>query len=131
MIAPRTPLILIAAFAVDGRVFRAFDHLIAAGVGEILFAPVVIAEGDLCGVIDYCPVPWEEAWAVVDTPLDEARPLCDKDMTKWPRLSRLHATGWSFDEISIGNSAGPNKSIERVSHNTGLRFARIKAWREG
>jgi hypothetical protein len=131
MITPRTPLILIASFAVDGRVFRAFDHLIAAGVGEILLAPMVVADGDLRGVIDYCPVPWEEAWTVLDTPLDEATPLDDVTLLRnWPRLARLHRSGWQFDQISIGNSSGPTKSIDRVAHASGLRFVRIRSLKE-
>lgn len=126
----RIPLFLIAAFSPSGQVFRAFDHLIAAGAGEILFAPMVIADGDLRGVIDHCPVPWEEAWAVLDTPLEEAVSLNDEAMARdWRRLSRLAPTGWSIDAIDIGNSAGPTKAIERVTHVCGLRYARVKAWR--
>jgi len=132
MITPRTPLFLVAAFSPEGRVFRAFDHLIAAGIGEMLLCPVHLAEGDLRGVIDYCPVPWEEAWAVLDTPLDGAAAIdCETMSSQWPRLARLHRSGWLADSIGLGNSVAQTKSIDRITHASGLRFVRIHAVRHG
>jgi len=132
MITPRTPLAMVAAFSLDGRVFRAFNHLIAAGVGELMFCPVHLADGDLRGVIDYCPVPWEEAWTVLDTPLDDSVPVdFASTANHWPRLAALHDTGWEYDQIAIGNSISVQKTIERMTHASGLRFVRIGSANHG
>jgi len=132
MIAPRTPLSMIAIFSLDGRIFRAFDHLIAAGLGEALFVPQHLADGDLRGVVDYCPIPWEEAWMVLDTPLADGLPV-DFASTRnhWPRLAKLHETGWQFDQIGVGNSDRQQKSIDRMTHISGLRFVRIRSANHG
>lgn len=124
---PRTPLSVIAAFSLDGRVFRAFDHLIAAGVGELLFVPVHLAEGDLRGVVDGCPVPWGEVWAVLDTPLSKGASLDGEALEwNWPRLYQICNRGWQIDQIGLGNSRGERKSLDRLTHVSGLRFVQIR-----
>lgn len=124
---PQIPIPTIATFSRVNLVFRAFDHLIAPGIGEVLFVPVSLAEGDLCSVRDGCPMPWEEAWASLDTPVDAALPVHSETLqADWPKLAALFSFGWKIDSIGIGNSAGEQKSIQRLSHVCGLRFVRIK-----
>lgn len=124
----RISLSVIAAFSLDGRVFRAFDHLIAAGVGELLLVPVGLAEGDLRGVVDGCPVPWEEAWTTLDAPLKQSVALDSELMQwRWARLLKVCRNGWQLDQIGLGNSAGAQKSLDRMTHLSGVRFVQIRS----
>lgn len=62
------PVNAVVKFAADGRVWRAFDHLLAAGPGRLALFPVGLCDGDLTRVVDGCPVPWPEVWAAIDAP---------------------------------------------------------------
>lgn len=55
-------------FAADGLVYRAFNHLIAARMGALLLVPFHRVQGSFEAVVDGCPVPWEEVYAVLDYP---------------------------------------------------------------
>lgn len=126
MIVPSIPVSVIAAFSLDGHVFRAFDHLVAAGVGELLFVPQALAQGDLRGVVDRCPVPWDEVWAVLDTPLEASAAIDTEAMAwNWPRLYQMCRGGWQLDRIGLGGSAGERKALDRLTHVSGVRFAQI------
>lgn len=127
MIYPCISLSLIASFSRVDAIWRAFDHLIAPGVDGLLFVPVHLADGDLRQVVDGCPVLWEEAWATLDTPLDAPESIAPQVITeKWPRLASLFPRGWLLDSIGLGNSGGELKSIERLSHPSGVRYVQVK-----
>lgn len=116
------PLAAIAAFSRDARVFRAFDHLLAADFGQVLCVPVRAVAGDLTGVVDGCPVPWEEVCAVLDTPPNSPVPLPGQALElEFPELGRITADLWRSDRIGIGPA--PARSILRLTHDSGLRFA--------
>jgi len=57
---------ILRGFSADGRLYRAFDHLIAARHGSLLMVPLIVLQGRFDGVVDGCPVPWEEVCAVLD-----------------------------------------------------------------
>lgn len=118
------PVALAAAFSFDRRVYRAFGHLLAAGDGTLLIVPMAIANGDLRGVVDHCPVPWPEAWAVMDTEVERSIPMSPEVMrTEHPALAEWSDTGWGLDFITLGNS--PRPKIPRLCHESGVRFAQV------
>lgn len=133
MIYPSIPLSLIASFSRVNAIWRAFDHLIAPGVDGLLFVPVHLADGDLRQVVDGCPVLWEEAWATLDTPVESRSPTVAPETlaARWPALRTLFPHGWRLDSIGLGNSGGELKSIERLSHPSGVRFVQVKSKSKG
>lgn len=132
MIYPCISLALIASFSRVDAVWRAFDHLIAPGVDGLLFVPVHLADGDLRQVVDGCPVLWEEAWATLDTPVEDPENIAADDLaTRWPKLASMFPRGWRLDSIGLGNSAGEYKSIERLSHPSGVRYVQVKSKSKG
>lgn len=62
------PIERLRLFSVDGNVYRAFDHLIAARMGMLLLVPQHLAVGSRDAVMDGCPVPHEEIFAVLEYP---------------------------------------------------------------
>lgn len=74
MTAPFFPIERLRLFAVDGAVYRAFHHLIAARMGTLLLVPMHLVTGPWHQpsgkpvVVDGCPVPWEEVHAVLEYP---------------------------------------------------------------
>jgi len=132
MIFPLIPLSLIASFSRVDVAFRAFDHLIAPGVDGLLFVPIHLVDGDLRQVVDGCPVVWEEAWATIDSPVEEAQDVAATQLAHaWPRLASLFRDNWRVDTIGLGNSRGEQKSIERLSHPSGVRYVRVKSINKG
>lgn len=119
------PLPLLAAVSGDGRVWRAFDHLIAAGAGRLLCVPLHLARGELTGVVDGCPVPWEEALVVIDAPF-AAHPLAPACPADPPLLQALRLAvpwGWGQDWIRFGRGTSP---VRRIGHESGLRYAVVE-----
>lgn len=118
------PVSAIAAFSANGRVHRAFNHLIAAAPGTLLCVPLVLAAGDLRGVVDGCPVPWEEVWAVLDQP--PAGPIAvtqDLIAHSWPPLAAVLPPGWELDFVPLGRA--PRPVCSRLTHPCGVRFAQV------
>ncbi len=120
----------------SGRVFRAYDHLIVAGIGWLIVVPIARVEGSLQHVIDLCPVPYADVLAVVD-PHEGAPLMCLPaklamllaQLSKWWAASRLDgddevlpAEGWSLDAIGLSaQTVRPN--VARAVHASGLRLA--------
>lgn len=124
MSATEMHILTIGSFASGGRVCRAFGHLLAASDGALLCVPMVVAAGDLRAVLDGCPVPWEEAWAVLDLPTSGAQALAPAEVARrWPRLAAWRAEGWVLDRVPPfleGRRVG-----WRLSHPSGVRFAKV------
>lgn len=115
----RLPLETLLPFTQDGRVFRAFDHLILARVGALLLVPVWRVAGDLRRVIDGCPVPWEEVCDVLDAPALSVV-ACDPA----DALVRLSPTGWQREFFHLARR--DNRRVKRLVHPAmGLRFAEV------
>lgn len=113
----------IAQFAGDGRVWRAFDHLLAAGPGRLLLVPVGLADGSLSAVTDGCPVPWPEVWAVLDAPLREEAPaLAPERLAALAPLAAAHLTpyGWVRDVVP---AAAAVPTLTRLISPDGVRLA--------
>ncbi len=91
----------VARFASNHKVWRAFDHLLAAGAGSLLLVPVGLAEGDLTTVVDGCPVPWPEVWAVLDAPAVRSEPLCEQALYRCAPLAAVSFApfGWVRDVV--------------------------------
>lgn len=114
----------IAGFSADGRVFRAFGHLLGVSAGALLLVPLGRTTGDLRQVTDGCPIPWEEAWAVLDAPAASCCQIPAEEMcTAWPKLALLSPYGWVVDAIPL--AADPRPLCERMTHVSGVRFARV------
>ncbi|MFT3964091.1 hypothetical protein [Propionivibrio sp.] len=129
---PLIPLEIVAPLSRGRIVYRAFDHLIAPFAGGLLFIPVAQVLCNLNEVIDRCPLPWDEIWAVLDTPVEDAREILEEGLhARWPQLAALFPRDWSLDFIGLGNSQGQRKTIERLSHPSGVRYVRVETKNQG
>ncbi len=108
----------------EGRLlYRAFGHLLVAGDGWLLAAPLAAVTGRLNDLIDGCPVPFDEALAVIEhqpaslLPYDPAAQLFS-DLVNG--LVRLYPDGWAFEPMALcaGGSA-----VGLLSHPSGTRLA--------
>ncbi len=114
----RIPLETLLPFSHDGRAFRSFDHLIFARVGCLLLVPVWMGAGDLRRVVDGCPVPWEEAFDVLDAP---ALGVTMGDQVCVPKpLLALAAEGWQQQVFRLARRV---ETTRRFVHSSGIRFA--------
>lgn len=113
-------------FSADGKLYRAYDHLIAATHGMLLMAPLIVVQGRFTDVVDGCPVPWEEVFAVIDA---ESMPFI-MDLALMPQinfeLDRLNPLGlnrsqWVFD--FIGTYDDTRRNVLRFKHASGVRCA--------
>ena len=112
----------VSRFAGDGRVWRAFDHLLAAGPGRLLLVPVGLADGDMTGVVDGCPVPWPEVWALLDAPPAAPAPVPERALARmWPDLAlQLTPFGWERDVVPAGATV---PTMTRLVGPDGVRAA--------
>lgn len=112
----------VARFSIDGRVWRAFDHLLATGPGRLLLVPVGLADGDLTGVTDGCPVPWPEVWAVLDAPTTQAQPVTPEALAKMVPLvaAWLAPFGWARDVVPARATV---PTMTRLTAPDGVRLA--------
>ena len=113
-------------FSGNGTVYRAYDHLIAATHGMLLLAPIIVVQGRFDGVVDGCPVPWEEVFSVIEA---ESLPFMP-DLAHMPdvnhELDRLNPLGldrgqWEFDFIGIHDET--RRNVLRFKHISGVRYA--------
>lgn len=116
------PLSLLAAFSADGRVYRAFDHYIAAGAGRLLLVPAALAYGDRAAVVAGCPVPVEDMSVLLDAPQELPAQLKDRD----PLLRFLRSfaeSGWRYDYVPM--MPGQRRRVLRVMNDNGIRYAEV------
>lgn len=111
-------------FSSNAMLYRAFDHLIAASDGAVLAVPLILVQGRFDGVVDGCPVPWEEIHATLDP---ESVPFM-MELVHMPaidaevkRLAPLGLDGWEFDFIGIHDNT--RRNVLRLIHKSGVRFA--------
>lgn len=123
----QVPVSSVARFAVDGRVWRAFDHLLATGPGRLALFPVGLVDGDLTRVVDGCPVPWAEVWAVIDAPEAPAgRVLTPEALARLAPLAAAHLPphGWWMDVVP---SRATVPTVTRLTAPCGARLALLGA----
>lgn len=108
------------------EVFRAFDHLIALHHGALLLVPVGLVDGDITGVIDRCPVPWPEVWAVLDVPPVSPEALSPERLARLaPALAQaLPPHGWVRDCVPAGERV---PTLQRLTGPSGVRWASLPA----
>lgn len=111
-------IMTLAKHSKDGRVYRSFDHVIVATCGMVVAVPITQTVGELHSLAPFCPVPWEEMWAILDTPA-EARAAFDLDLfAHIPAV--LVDLGIADDEFLA--AALPEFSATVFAHPSGLRL---------
>lgn len=116
----RVPLDVLGRFSADGQVYRAFGHSIAAGRDVIVFAPLAVCDGDLTTVIDRCPIPWQEACAIIDDAGQNRRAVDARfDRILGVRFRDLAPTNWDVDEVAFA----PALLAARLTHPSGIKVA--------
>lgn len=118
----------VARFAADSQVWRSFDHLVAYNGEALLMVPIALARGNLLGVIDGLPVPWEEALAVLSAEGDAPKRVSVETLASLaPALVRsFPPEGWVVDRVP----AGPKVPVLiRAVGPDGIRWARARGAR--
>ncbi|EEG08195.1 hypothetical protein [Pseudogulbenkiania ferrooxidans] len=105
-------------FSSDRRVYRSFGHAIVAEPGLVAVAPLSSLDGSLQGMVDGCPVPWTEAWAVIDTPTRSEVDLGGIDFAPAAvkRLAEMDRAGWALGVL-------PELKAVLFGHDCGLKVA--------
>lgn len=116
----------ISRFATGGRVWRSFDHLIAAGPGTLLLVPIGEVDGDMTSVTDGCPVPWAEAWAVLDAPVSARPALAPEQLVRIAPMVAAHMSpyGWVRDIVPAHMTV---PTLTRLTGTRGERYALLGA----
>lgn len=117
----------IRLFSADGRVHRAFHHLIASRMGTLLLVPLHLVVGRCDAVIDGCPVPWEEVFAVLEYPAvnplsNPQRWIGHNDQVQQLGYLGLDPQACQLDHISPMANGNPDKVL-RLTHPCGVRYA--------
>lgn len=114
----------LAPFSADGRIYRAFGHLIAARNGTVLLAPIHAVQGRLTEVVDGCPVPWEEVDAVLGARFDKALAFGFSESCGYGaavrQMARLAEVGWDVEPLRLRPESG---AVWAFRHESGLRYA--------
>lgn len=105
----------LSLFSADRQVYRAFDHLVAARSGTLLLVPPRLVAGDLSEVVNGCPVPHEEVYAVLE--------YQTKDRKEWNGL-----TAWT-DEIAQLEYLGLDPSVCEMDYITPMVKGEAKVLR--
>lgn len=115
----------LAAFSASRQVFRVYGHLLAVADGALVLVPLALVAGDCRGVLDGCPVPWEEVLAVLEAPALNPEPL-PPGVFAAPLVGLTQgefSTGWARDHIRPFFSG--KRLATRWSHVSGVRLARL------
>jgi hypothetical protein len=112
----------IRLFSSNGEVYRAFHHLIASRVGTLLLVPLHLVVGRCDVVVDGCPVPWEEAFAVLEYPA--THPLGNPEWND--HAQQLQYLGIAPDSCEMDHIAPMTlgrEKVLRLVHPSGVRYA--------
>jgi len=128
MTSPLFRIDLLRTFSADGNIYRAFGHLVASRMGTLLLVPFHLVIGRCDDVVDGCPVPWEEVFAVLEYPA--VNPLTNpaqwngasNAMRTFARLG-LHFTGCVLDTITP--MVNGKETTLRLVHPCGVRYAEV------
>lgn len=110
-------------FSADGQAYRAFDHLIAARMGTLLLVPLHLVVGQRDALIEACPVPHEEVFAVLEYPT--TRPLTDHDAIddRVQQLEYLCLDPGACEKDYITPMVNGTAQVLRLVHPCGVRYA--------
>ena len=124
---PAFPIERVRLFSADGLVYRAFWHLVAARVGSLLCVPFHLVTGRCDAVQDYCPVPWEEVFAVLDEPFsgpcDHGLAHVVEAMEKVRQLDYMGIDPLQCDLDFIRPMENGTSKVMRMVHPCGVRYA--------
>ena len=125
---PFFPIESLRLFSADGQVYRALDHLVAARSGTLLLVPPRLVVGDLAEVVDGCPVPHEEVYAVLEYKIRDR--MIHKQwngLTKWiDKIAQLECLGidpGACEMDHITPMVNGEKKVLRMLHPCGVRYA--------
>lgn len=121
----RFPLERMAPFSGDGRLYLAFDHLIAAKAERLLLVPMWLTAGDLRRAVPGCPCPWEDVLAILQEAPEAVRPLRPAQVLEDQRTAPLVSLadwGWRLERFTL---PGGVKPLRRVVHESGVCFAPV------
>ncbi|WP_152966472.1 hypothetical protein [Gulbenkiania mobilis] len=104
-------------FSANRRVYRAFGHAIAADSGLVMLAPLASVDGPLIGMVDGCPVPWDEVWQTLEAEPAHPVRLNSPDFAgAVSRLEQLATEGWQLATL-------PSLRSVVFVHESGMRVA--------
>lgn len=125
MIDVSIPFNVLTLFSADRKVYRAFGHLIAARMGTLLLVPDGMVVGELGAVLDGCPVPAEEVYAVLEYPNDHPLQL-EAVLGTNDHVHQLEYLGLDPADCAMDTIApmtlGQEKVL-RLVHPCGVRYA--------
>lgn len=133
MTPPLFRIDLLRTFSADGNIYRAFGHLVSSRMGTLLLVPFHLVIGRCDDVVDGCPVPWEEVFAVLEYPVNLLTDLLEieiaysvlTDPKFFPVLSELfpvvYAHEWEMDHITP--MVNGTEKVFRFVHSCGVRYA--------
>lgn len=94
---------------------------------RMIIAALSLSAAGLVGIVarEGYPVPWEEAWALVDVPVagDAAVLSSEQVVRRFPGLAALARREWREDRIAP--FAAGRRAATRLSHPSGIRFAKV------
>lgn len=125
------PLEHLRLFAADGQVYRAFGHLIAARMGTLLMVPLRLVTGPFHlpdgkpALVDGCPVPHEEVFAVlqyqVTNPLTHPAKWNVDDYIEQLEYLGIDTSACALDTITP--MVNGEEKVLRLVHPCGVRYA--------
>ena len=128
MTAPFFSVERLQLFATDGQLYRAFGYLVASKTGTLLLVPFHLVIGRCDEVLDGCPVPWEDVFAVLEyqhageiNPAPANWRIGVVNMLKTLTSLGLDQEGCVLDHIQP-MFHGPEKVL-RLVHPCGVRYA--------
>jgi len=104
-------------FAANRRVYRAFGHAIAADCGLVMLVPLATLDGPLLGMVDGCPVPWDEVCQTLEAAPASPVLLDNPDFAGTvSRLAQLDTENWQLATMPALRSVV-------FCHESGVRVA--------
>lgn len=133
MINKFLPIEHLRLFSGNGLVYHAFDHFIAARFGTLLIVPPRLVVGDLDEVVvQGCPVPHEEVYAVLEyscesailwhrTLIKQAVWLGMNDLVQQLNYLGIDPADCEIDQIMP--MTNEKNTVLRLVHPCGIRYA--------
>lgn len=122
---------LVRIFSADRQVYRAFGHIVAASAGSLLLIPQHMVDGHgICEVIDKCPVPPEEVYAVLEYPAGDAVITLSESDESHEAVQLLQCLGIDPNACRLDHISpmvNGEEKVLRLVHPDGIRYAVVMA----